>query len=116
MLTIHLQNLLFHSFHGVYEEEKVTGNPFQIDAEVAIDAQGKITRLQQTVNYVTIYNIIQQRMLKPTALLETVAQELTEQIHDADQRIRSVSVTIKKLSPPVENFQGTISVSYKKDF
>lgn len=116
MLTIHLDKLKFHSFHGIYDEEKIIGNPFEVSAIVELDVQEKITRLHQTVDYVVIYDIIKTRMLKSTALLETVAQELTELVHDTDKRIKSVSITIKKLSPPVENFQGTVGVSYKKEF
>ena len=116
MLTIHLHKLLFHSFHGYYEEEKILGNDFEVDADIVVDAPDQITTLRQTVNYVTLYNIIKERMRQSTPLLETVAQELTQAIHKIDIRIKSVSITIKKLSPPVENFQGMVGVSYKSEF
>ncbi len=116
MLTIHLHNLLFHAHHGLYELEKFTGNTFEIDVDVQVDVDEKITRLQQTVNYATVYNVIKQRMQQPTPLLETVAQELTQLIRNIDDRIRSVNITIKKLSPPIENFQGTVGVSFKTVF
>jgi 7,8-dihydroneopterin aldolase/epimerase/oxygenase len=90
MLTIHLHKLLFHSFHGFYEEERV--------------------------NYIIIYDTIKLRMQQPSPLLETVAQELTHAIHKIDERIKSVSITIKKSSPPIENFQGLVGVSYKREF
>ncbi|MCW3093709.1 MAG: hypothetical protein JWP81_4778 [Ferruginibacter sp.] len=116
MLTIHLHNLLFHAFHGFYEEEQILGNEFEINADVVVDAPEQITKLRQTVNYVTIYNAIKQRMQQPTALLETVAQELTLAIHQIDNRIKSVHITIKKLSPPIENFEGIVGVSYQREF
>ncbi|MEO6722748.1 MAG: dihydroneopterin aldolase [Ferruginibacter sp.] len=116
MITLQLHNLEFHAYHGLYEQENFTGNTFEIDADVVVDVEDQITKLNQTVNYATVYNIIKKRMQQPTPLLETVAQELTLVIHDIDSRIRSVSITIKKLSPPIENFQGTVGVSYKKEF
>lgn len=115
MFTIHLHKLLFHSFHGFYEEEQILGNEFEVNADVVIDTTEQITTLRQTVNYVTIYNIIKQGMLKSTPLLETVAQELSQAIHKIDKRIKSVSITIKKSSPPIENFQGIVGVSYKTE-
>ncbi|MEO5892357.1 MAG: dihydroneopterin aldolase [Ferruginibacter sp.] len=116
MLTIHLHNLLFHSFHGFYEEEQVLGNDFEVNADVVVDTPDMVTTLRQTVNYVTIYAAIKQRMELATPLLETVAQEMTHAIHKIDDRIRSVSITIKKSSPPIENFQGLVGVSYKREF
>ncbi|MEP7109439.1 MAG: dihydroneopterin aldolase [Ferruginibacter sp.] len=115
MITIHLHDLLFHSFHGVYEEEKILGNEFEVSADVVVDAPGLITALRQTVDYSTIYDIIKNRMLQSTSLLETVAQELGLAIYAIDQRVKSVNITIKKLSPPIENFRGIVGVSYKTE-
>lgn len=113
MLTIHLHKLLFHSFHGVYEEEQLLGNEFEVNADIELDTNEQLTKLRQTVNYVTVYEVIKKRMQQSTPLLETVAQELAQLIHKIDDRIKSVSITIKKLSPPIENFQGEVGVSYK---
>ena len=116
MLTIHLHKLIFFSYHGVHEEEQVLGNEFEINADIELDIHEKINSIRQTVNYVLIYETIKQRMHQSTPLLETVAQELTRDIHELDERIKSVSITIKKLTPPIENFQGIIGVSYKSTF
>ncbi|MES2431339.1 MAG: dihydroneopterin aldolase [Bacteroidota bacterium] len=115
MLSIHLNNLRFHSFHGIHEEEKVLGNKLELNVTVLVDGAERITSLKQTVNYVTLYEIIKQRMDKPTPLLETVAQDLAEMICSFDERIKSVDINIKKLNPPIHNFHGQISVSYKKE-
>ena len=115
MLTIHLHKLLFYSYHGFFEEEQVLGNEFEVNADIVVDTTDQITSLRQTVDYVTIYNIIKQRMQQSTPLLETVAQELTRAIHKIDERIKSVSITIKKSSPPIENFQGIVGVSFKTE-
>ncbi len=116
MLTIHLQKLLFHSFHGLYEEEKILGNTFEVNAAIEVDTKEQITTIHQTVNYLTVYKVIKQRMQLPTPLLETVAQELTVAIHKIDNRIKSVCITINKLTPPIQGFQGMVGVSYKNVF
>ena len=113
MLTIHLHKLLFHSYHGVYEEEQLLGSEFEVNADIVLNTNEQLTKLRQTVNYVTVYEIIKQRMQQSTPLLEAVAQDLTQSIHKIDDRIKSVSITIKKLSPPIENFQGEVGVRYK---
>ena len=115
MLSIHLNKLKFHSFHGMHEEEKILGNELELNITVLVNSDEKIVSLKQTVNYVTLYEIIKQRMDKPTPLLETVAQDLAEMICSFDNRIKSVEINIKKLNPPIHNFHGQISVSYKKE-
>ena len=116
MFTIHLHNLRFFSFHGVHDEEQVLGNDYEVSADVSFNTPEAITKLHETINYVKIYDVIKQRMNTPTALLETVAQDLADGIYQIDKRITSISISIKKVHPPIANFTGSVGVSYKKDF
>ena len=116
MFTIHLHNLRFFSFHGVHDEEQVLGNDFEISVDVSFSAAALITKLHETINYVKVYDVIRQRMDTPTALLETVAQDLADLIYGIDKRITSVSIHIKKVHPPIANFTGSVGVTYKKEF
>jgi dihydroneopterin aldolase len=34
LLTIHLNNLLFHAYHGLYEEEQILGNNFEVNITI----------------------------------------------------------------------------------
>jgi dihydroneopterin aldolase len=116
MLTVHLHDLLFAGYHGVHDEERILGNTYELNIDATLDIKEHITQLHQTADYVAIYEIIKKRMALPSALLETVAQDLADLIHLYDNRIKSVSVSIKKLNPPIVNFQGSVGVSYKKEF
>ncbi len=116
MLTIHLHSLIFHSFHGMFKEEKVLGNDFEVNVDISIEAPAKINRLHQTVDYVALHAIIKEVMDIPTALLETVVQDLSEKIQLFDKKIKSVTINIRKLNPPIGNFQGTVGISYSKVF
>lgn len=116
MFTIHLHHLKFFAYHGLYEEERKAGNNFEMDVDVVADIPGTITKLEQTVDYAEVYAVIAERMKQPTALLETLVHDLAEKIHDYDSRVKSVSITIKKLSAPIKFFNGVVGVSYKKDF
>ena len=116
MFTIHLTNLYFFSFHGLHDEERILGGGYEVNADVSFAEHESIIALHQTIDYAKIYAIIKQRMNLPTALLETVAQDLAQLIYSMDNRVKSVSINIKKLHPPITNFQGSAGVSYKKDF
>lgn len=116
MITIHLHELKFTGFHGVYEEEKILGNEYIINVSVQSDIKDHVTHLHETTNYVTLYEIIKKRMAQPSALLETVVQDLAVLIHESDNRVKSVDISIKKMNPPIMNFQGSVGVSYRKEF
>lgn len=116
MFTINLNNLTFHAFHGVHEEEKILGNSFAVNASLSFETGEQITTLDQTVNYTAVYEIIKQRMQKAYPLLETLVQDLVEDIHKFDSRIISITVSVEKKNPPIPNMEGSVSVSYKKDF
>jgi len=116
VFTIHLTNLQFHSFHGIYEEEKLLGNLYEVNVELTVDGTEAVTELDQTVNYESVYAITAQRMSIATPLLETVAQDLANLLYAADNRTRSVKVNIQKKYPPFATIQGAVGVTYKKEF
>jgi 7,8-dihydroneopterin aldolase/epimerase/oxygenase len=116
MFIINLNNLIFHSFHGVYNEESILGNTFEVNVSVAFEPNQPVTSLEQTINYATIYEIIKHRMSVATPLLETLAQELTQQIYDFDNRIKNISVSVEKKNTPITGIEGSVSVQYKKEY
>jgi 7,8-dihydroneopterin aldolase/epimerase/oxygenase len=116
MYTINLHNLIFYSFHGVHEEERVLGNTFIVHVSLSFQHDEEISMLEQTINYASVYEKIKQRMLVPTALLETLVQDLSKEIYALNNRIKSISVSIEKKNPPISNIEGSVSVTYKKDF
>jgi dihydroneopterin aldolase len=116
MFTINLHNLIFHSFHGIHEEEKILGNEFEVNVSLSFIAGEQITTLEQTINYATIYEIIKNRMRSATPLLETLVQDLAEAIRAFDNRIQSISVSVEKKNPPMASMEGSVSVHYKKEY
>jgi dihydroneopterin aldolase len=116
MLTIQLLELEFFAYHGLYASEKFNGNNFLVDTFISIDANEKIVHIDQTVDYVKVYEIIRDRMQIATPLLETIAQELIYSIYAVDKRIKSIEINIKKLTPPIPDFKGTVAVQIKQSF
>ncbi|MFM6926191.1 MAG: dihydroneopterin aldolase [Ferruginibacter sp.] len=116
MFTINLHNLIFHAFHGVYDEERILGNTFEVNVALEFDPAEPVISLEDTINYAAVYEIIKQRMLIPTPLLETLAQELTQNIYKLDNRIKMISVSVEKKNPPITNMEGAVSVHCKKTY
>lgn len=117
MITIHLHNLIFFSFHGVHEEEKILGNEYEVNADVQFhEEHAQIHSLCETINYVDVFEIIKDRMKIPTQLLETVVMEIGNSIYEKYNYVRSINVSLKKKHPPIEKIEGSVGVSWHKEF
>ena len=114
MMTICLNNLHFHAFHGIYPEEKLIGGEFEVNLSVKyMPAQIPVTDLRHTVNYAELYNLLVAEMKKPCAVLETFVTKLAALILARFSLVEEVEISITKLHPPLVNFQGSVGVSYK---
>ena len=101
----------------MYEEERRVGNEFEVDVSVACKSpKKKITSIEQTVNYVEVYRILQEEIAQRPYLLETLAMDIAERIQAQFDEIESVVITIRKLNPPITNFSGSVAITYSKEF
>ncbi len=117
MITIHLHNLKFYSFHGFHEEEKLLGNEYEVNADIQFhEEDAKIYSLSQTINYVEVLEIIKKRMHTPTALLETIVMEIGNTIYEKYNYVRHINISLKKAHPPIEGIIGSVGVTWHKEF
>jgi 7,8-dihydroneopterin aldolase/epimerase/oxygenase len=117
MLTISLHDLKFFAYHGLYPEERKTGNEFKMHLSVSFPAiSNHITRLEDTINYASLYELVTEEMTRPRDLLETFVMELAEKIHQQYPMVKSVDLRIEKLHLPIPRFTGHVSVAYSRSF
>jgi dihydroneopterin aldolase len=103
---IFLESMVFQGTHGVFPEEQVRPQPFEVDVDLALNLQpaGLSDHLKQTINYAAVYDACRQivestRFNLIEALAEAIAHELLAN-YPADEvtvRIRKPAV---KLSGP----------------
>lgn len=112
MFSIHLHQLQIHAYHGLYEEEKVLGNDFIIDLTVEYKPVAlPVQELEHTINYVSLYELVQQHMQVATPLLETVVSNIAIDILAQFSLSEQVNISIRKLHPPIAQFIGATGVS-----
>lgn len=113
-MYVHLHNLRFRSFHGLYEEERILGNDYELNLSAGFEpVQFPITGIDQTIDYTALYQLIKQRMSVPTPLLETVVTEIASEIQANYPAVSKISISLKKLFPPLNNFEGAVGVSFE---
>lgn len=114
MLSIHLKNLSFHAYHGLYEEEKILGNTFVVNVWVNyLPPTQLVTKIEQALNYETLFALVHQRMMEPTELLETIVTELCQTVMETFHEVNTVTVSLEKTNPPIKHFNGSVVVSFQ---
>ena len=70
MITIELQHLIFYEHHGIYEEERKVMNSFEVNLSVSyVDTNPVFEKISDTVSYVNLFRIVQEKMKEPVFLL-----------------------------------------------
>jgi 7,8-dihydroneopterin aldolase/epimerase/oxygenase len=105
-LKIHLNNLEFYGYHGLYADEQRAGNRFRVN--IAVDCVvGSVIEIDQTVNYAEVFALVKAEMEIATLLMETLAQRITTAILARFSLATHVKIYIEKLAPPIPYFSGT---------
>ncbi len=109
---IGLEDVRFYAPHGFFDEEQLMGNEFSIDVEVEamVEEAAEYDDLGGTVNYATIYYLLQAEMKKPTRLLEALAHRMAGRIMNQFDGVLSVKLKIRKLHPPLGGRVGAAFV------
>jgi dihydroneopterin aldolase len=101
----------------MYAEEMKVGNEFEVDLSIDCKSPKKIiTSIDQTVNYVEVYRILQEAFGQRKALLETCAMEIGERLQEQFSEIEKLTISIRKINPPITNFTGSVGVTYSRSF
>lgn len=117
MLTISLNNVRFRAYHGLYPEERQKGNDFVVNLKVKYTpSAGVIQSLDETIDYAELFAVINQTMQQPVDLLETLVQTIAVAVHRRFPVIREAEVSVEKLNPPIDQFEGSAMVSYRAVF
>ena len=118
MAWISLEGIRFHAFHGVYEAEKILGNEYLVDITVRTktDTAAQTDKLENTLNYETIYQVCRLQMEKPRDLLEKVVSEIVKAMKHQFDGMEALRVRVRKLNPPVGGRVEMASVMEEFDF
>ena len=115
MLTVQLYDLLFFAYHGLNEGESVVGGNFQVNLAVEYDEKNiKFDAIDNVINYEELYNIVKKRMAIASPLLEEVADTIIRKIKHRYSNAKVVTISIYKLNPPIEGFQGKVGITLQK--
>ena len=83
LYTIDLQGMEFHAFHGCYDLEQRVGNRFEVTLSITTELGGIAAHdaVEEAVNYLTVYEIVRERMAVTQRTIERVATNIIEALH-----------------------------------
>ena len=104
MGKVSLEEMEFYARHGYYEEERVIGNKYSVDVTIDVDFAdaAQDDKLEGTVNYEKVYEIVQDVMSIDANLLEHLAGKMIKALKEAFPAINQVKVRVSKYNPPIK--------------
>jgi 7,8-dihydroneopterin aldolase/epimerase/oxygenase len=104
-------------FHGVSAEEHRLMNTFEVNLDVKFEEKGSdFDRLEDTISYSDLYDIVREKMQIPGFLLEKICQGIIQKTREQFPFVREIRVSVYKLRPPIEHFEGKVGVSMHREF
>ena len=110
MLTVSLHGILIQAPIGLYAQEHILGNSFEVDVDIWLSVTSDTWPY---ADYTIIHDVVHTHMAQQGLLLEEFVRHihhtLKEKITDAEK----VRVAIKKLHPPMKGEVKYAQVCYE---
>ncbi|MCL2072991.1 MAG: dihydroneopterin aldolase [Marinilabiliaceae bacterium] len=109
---IELKDLEFFAFHGCYPEEQAHGNKFVVNIKIETDISlpAQTDNIEDALDYVKIYDIVEKEMSQRSHLLENVAFRIYSRLFEQFPQIINADVKVSKLAPSVRDGIKAVSV------
>lgn len=101
--TIEINRLRLYAFHGVLPREREVGNEFEVTLHLECDMTEAMTcdRLDGTVSYADVIELVKAEMAVPSQLLEHVAWRIKSAVVRDFPKVTGGYIKVAKLRPPV---------------
>jgi dihydroneopterin aldolase len=103
--TLAVRGIRCHGFHGCLEEEARIGTDYSIDVEFVADISRACTHdtLEDTIDYVTVHDLVKREMAIRSKLIEHVAMRILTAQVAAFPSASEIRVHVTKHRPPINN-------------
>ncbi|MDR1763797.1 MAG: dihydroneopterin aldolase [Dysgonamonadaceae bacterium] len=112
MAYIELKNMEFFAHHGVFEQERQIGGRFTVDLKIKLDlmAAASSDRLEDTLNYAAVFDMVKEEMSVPSKLIENVAGRILARLSKDFPTVEDAKIRLAKINPPVNGVVAEAAV------
>ena len=113
MDKIHVNQMEFYGYHGVFPEETRLGQRFAVDLTVEMDLSkaGKSDDLNESINYADLYMVCKDIVEgQPFKLVESIAEKIAGTILERFSLVEACHVKVIKPDPPIPGHYKSVAV------
>ena len=101
--NIFINGLRLYAFHGVLPQERQVGGECTVDLRVHYNIYKAMEtdRVEDTISYADLCDIVKREMAQPSALLEHVAGRIAKTVIQTYPSVESVWLRLTKVNPPM---------------
>ncbi len=113
---IRLNRMIFHAYHGYWDEERQVGQRFEVDVELQVNVQQAASsdNIRDTVDLYKVYQTVERVVTKNTfKLVETLTQVIADTLL-REFNLAQVRVRVRKPNSPVPGISDGIEVEIQR--
>ncbi|MCR9152814.1 MAG: dihydroneopterin aldolase [Bacteroidetes bacterium] len=116
MDLIKVEGIRLYAYHGCLDEEAKIGTDYLVNVQVwgSVDASFSSDDLGKTMDYVSIYAIVEKQMMARAKLIEVVAHRIMLDIFKEMPIVQKAIVEIQKMHPPINGDVRNVSFQLKR--
>lgn len=112
MQTIHIRGIHIYAHHGCLPEEAIVGGDYVINISLKGDftKAGENDKLEDTADYVMVFQIVKREMAIRSNLVEHVSKRIHTHLKTSFPNVETISVEVIKKNPPIGGEVDEVSV------
>jgi dihydroneopterin aldolase len=111
MLTISLHGIKLHAPIGLYPQERILGNYFEVDVDIYMPVDND--KHWPFIDYSVVYDIVLNIFQQQEKLLETVVHKVHTALKLKAPGAEKIKVAVRKLHPPLNGDVHYAQVAYE---
>jgi len=110
------KGIKLYAYHGCTDEEQKIGTNYEVDVSLETDLEkaSKSDMLNDTIDYVIIYEVVKEQMAIKSRLIEHVAKRIIDQLLLKLPTINKIKVKVSKISPPINGILDSVGVELEE--
>ncbi len=100
---IFIKEACFHAYHGVIAQEQSVGQDYLVSIRCGVDIMAAMQqdRVELTLNYATLYELLKREMGIASQLIEHVVGRIAKSVFETFPQVKTLDLSITKKNPPM---------------
>ncbi|MFC4403600.1 dihydroneopterin aldolase [Gracilibacillus xinjiangensis] len=118
MDKIHINQMMFYGYHGLFPEERKLGQRFSVDLTMELDLTkaGKTDQMEYSIDYGAVYTVVKEVVEgEAVNLMETLAEKIAKQLFMNFPLLQACVVKAYKPDPPIPGYYQSVAIEIYRE-